>query len=54
MCARSESVKQVQHAAEGLSQACFNATPRSYREHLNDTLTEEIPEAIKRLLDRLN
>jgi hypothetical protein len=28
--------------------------PETYRDHLNETLKEEIPERFKRLLDRLN
>ena len=27
---------------------------KTYRDHLNDTLNEEIPERFKRLLDRLS
>lgn len=49
----------VRNGQEVCPEACANtlrimAEKRTYRDHLNDTLKEELPDDLKRLLERLN
>jgi len=51
MCERTESANSVRDAAMCLSQACFES--KSYRDHLNETLREGVPDWAKDLLKKL-
>ena len=53
MCERTNGANEVREAAICLAMACFDKTPRSYRDNLNDTLNEGVPDWAKNLLDRL-
>jgi hypothetical protein len=53
MCARTDGANQVRDAADCLARACIQRTPKSYRDHLNDTLDEGVPEWAKDFLNRL-
>jgi hypothetical protein len=51
MCARTEAANQVREAALCLTQACFNT--KTYRDHLDDTLREGVPDWAQELLNKM-
>jgi hypothetical protein len=51
MCERTEAANQIREAAQCLTEACFNT--KSYRDHLDDTLREGVPDWARELLDKL-
>lgn len=53
MCARTDAANEVRDAALCLTRACHDRVPKSYRDHLNDTLQEGVPDWAQRLIDKL-
>lgn len=50
MCDRDDALQEMREAAECLERACVTPLQKLYEA----TLDEEIPDDLKRLLDRLN
>jgi len=53
MCERTDGANSVREAAMCLVKACFDSTPKSYRDHLEDTIREELPDWAKDLLKKM-